>query len=118
MLPEQQLRDRTAARQPRKMGIGWHHANVVARAVTKERTIMGAFEQALQTFIATLQGFAVPFGVIGLISAILAFLITPLLGDALGNNRGYVQRALLGIAFIGFIPGIVAALYAMGGGGG
>ena len=50
--------------------------------------------------------------------AVLAFLITPLLGDALGNNRGYIQRALLAIAFIGFIPGIVAALYALGGGAG
>jgi len=79
---------------------------------------MGPFEQALQSFITQLQALAVPFGIIGVICAILAFLITPLLGDVLGNNRGYIQRALLGVALIGFIPGIIRALYAMGGGGG
>ncbi len=79
---------------------------------------MGPFEQALQALIQQLQALAVPLGVLGLICAVLAFLITPLLGDALGNNRGYIQRALLAIAFIGFIPGIVAALYALGGGAG
>ena len=79
---------------------------------------MGPFEQALQALIQQLQALAVPLGVLGLICAVLAFLISPLLGDALGNNRGYIQRALLAIAFIGFIPGIVAALYALGGGAG
>ncbi len=79
---------------------------------------MGPFTQALQSFITQLQALAVPLGVIGLLCAVLAFLITPLMGDALGNHRGYIQRALLAIAFVGFIPGIVAALYALGGGSG
>ncbi len=79
---------------------------------------MGPIEQALQSFITQLQALAVPLGVLGLICAVLAFLITPLLGDALGNNRGYIQRALLAVAFIGFIPAIVAALHALGGSGG
>ena len=70
---------------------------------------------ALQTGLISL---AVPLGIIGLVCGVLAFLITPLLGDALGNNKGYIQRALLGIAFVGFIPTIVAALFALGGGGG
>ena len=78
---------------------------------------MGPFETALQSFITQLQALAVPLGVIGLICAVLAFLITTLMGDALGNNRGYIQRALLSVAFVGFIPGIVAALYALGSGG-
>ena len=69
---------------------------------------------ALQTSLLQL---AIPLGVIGLVCAILAFLITPLLGDALGNHRGFIQRALLSLAFIGFIPGIVSALYALGSGG-
>ena len=77
---------------------------------------MGPFTSALESFITQLQALAVPLGVIGLICAVLAFLITPLMGDALGNNRGYIQRALLAVAFVGFIPGIVAALYALGGG--
>ena len=68
---------------------------------------------ALQTSLLQL---AVPLGIIGLICAVLAFLITPLLGDALGNNKGFIQRALLALAFVGFIPGIVTALFALGGG--
>lgn len=79
---------------------------------------MGPITQALQSFQTQLMALAVPLGIIGLLCAILAFLITPLLGDVLGNHKGFIQRALLSIAFIGFIPGIVAGLYALGGGGG
>ena len=78
---------------------------------------MGPFQQALESFITQLQGLAIPLAVIGIMIWVLAFLISPLLGDALGNSRGYIQRALLAIGFIGFIPGIVAALYALGAGG-
>ena len=79
---------------------------------------MDALTQALTSFQTALMGLAVPLGIIGLVCAILAFLITPLLGDVLGNNRGFIQRALLGIAFVGFIPAIVAGLFALGGGAG
>ena len=79
---------------------------------------MDGLTQALTSFQTALMSLAVPMGIIGLICAILAFLITPLLGDALGNHRGFIQRALLGIAFVGFIPGIVAGLFALGGGAG
>ena len=79
---------------------------------------MGPITQALQAFQTQLMALAVPLGIIGLVCAILAFLITPLLGDVLGNHKGFIQRALLSIAFIGFIPSIVAGLYALGGGGG
>ena len=79
---------------------------------------MGPITQALQSFQTQLMALAVPLGIIGLVCAILAFLITPLLGDVLGNHKGFIQRALLSIAFIGFIPSIVAGLYAIGGGGG
>ncbi len=77
---------------------------------------MDGITTALETLQTSLLQLAVPLGIIGLICAVLAFLITPLMGDALGNNRGYIQRALLAVAFVGFIPGIVAALYALGGG--
>jgi cell shape-determining protein MreD len=79
---------------------------------------MGPITQALQSVQTQLMTLAVPLGIIGLVCAVLAFLITPLLGEALGNHRGFIQRALLAIAFVGFIPGIVAGLYALGGGGG
>ena len=77
---------------------------------------MDGITPALETLQTSLLQLAVPLGIIGLICAVLAFLITPLLGDALGNNRGFIQRALLALAFVGFIPGIVTALFALGGG--
>ena len=77
---------------------------------------MDGITQALTSLQSSLMALAVPLGIIGLICAVLAFLITPLLGDALGNNRGFIQRALLALAFVGFIPGIVTALFALGGG--
>ena len=79
---------------------------------------MGGLTTALQSLQTSLIQLAVPLGIIGLVCAVLAFLVTPLLGDALGNHRGFIQRALLGIAFIGFIPAIVAGLFALGGGTG
>ena len=79
---------------------------------------MDGVTQALTSLQTSLMALAVPMGILGLVCAVLAFLITPLLGDALGNNRGFIQRALLAIAFIGFIPGIVAGLFALGGGAG
>ena len=78
---------------------------------------MDGVTQALTSFQTALMALAVPMGIIGLVCAVLAFLITPVLGDVLGNNRGFFQRALLAIAFVGFIPGIVAGLFALGGGG-
>ena len=77
---------------------------------------MDGITTALETLQTSLLQLAVPLGIIGLICAVLAFLITPLLSDALGNNRGFIQRALLALAFVGFIPGIVTALFALGGG--
>ncbi len=79
---------------------------------------MGPITQALQALQTQLMALAVPLGIIGIVCAILGFLITPLLGDVLGNHKGYIQRALLSIAVLGFIPAAVAALYALGGGGG
>jgi hypothetical protein len=79
---------------------------------------MDGLTTALQSFQTALIQLAVPLGIIGLVCAVLAFLVTPLLGDALGNQRGFIQKALLGIAFIGFIPAIVAGLFALGGGAG
>ena len=78
---------------------------------------MGPITTALESFVTQLQTLVVPLGIIWLICAVLAFLITPLLGDVLGNNRGFIQRALLAVAFVGFIPGIVTGLFALGGGG-
>ncbi len=77
---------------------------------------MEGITTALESLQTSLMQLAVPLGIIGLICAVLAFLISPLLGDVLGNNKGFIQRALLALAFVGFIPGIVTALFALGGG--
>ncbi len=71
-----------------------------------------------QAFITVLQDLAAPFAIIGVMCCVLSFLITPLLGDVLGNSRNYIQRALLGVAIFGFIPGIITTLHALGAGGG
>ncbi len=71
-----------------------------------------------QQFITMLQDLAVPFAIIGVMCFLLGFFVAPLLGDVLGSSRNYIQKALLGIAVFGFIPGIVATLYALGAAGG
>lgn len=78
---------------------------------------MGGFENVFTTFQTQLIGLAAPFAIIGIIAFILAFFISPLLPDVMGPMRGYIQKALIGVAFISFIPGIVNALAALGGGG-
>ncbi len=76
---------------------------------------MGGFDSVLTTIQTQLVGLAAPLAILGIIAFILAFLISPFLPDAVGPMRGYIQKALIGVAFIAFIPGIVTALAALGG---
>ncbi len=73
---------------------------------------MEALLQSLQT---QLQSYAAPLAIIGIFVFILSFLISPLLPDIMGHMRGYIQKALLAVAVIAFIPGIVTALAGLGG---
>ena len=76
---------------------------------------MGGFEGVLTAVQAQLIGLAGPLAILGIIAFILSFLISPFLPDAMGPMRGYIQKALIGVAVISFIPGIVTALAALGG---
>ena len=76
---------------------------------------MGGFESVLTAIQAQLIGLAGPLAILGIIAFILSFLISPFLPDAMGPMRGYIQKALIGVAVISFIPGIVTALAALGG---
>lgn len=80
---------------------------------------MDQVNQAFTTFYGQLQQLAVPLAIVGVIFTILAFLVSPVLGDNISSAaKGYIQKALFGVAIIGFIPSIVTAFASMGGGGG
>lgn len=77
---------------------------------------MDAINTAIQTLNTQMAALVVPFGTLGLVVAIVAFLVTPLLPDWAFQMRGYIRMALLMIAFAGFVPAIVAGMAALGGG--
>lgn len=80
---------------------------------------MDAINQAFQSLYAPMQQLAVPLAVVGVIFTLLAFLVSPLLGDNISSGvKGYIQKAFFCVAIIGFIPSIVGAFASIGGGGG
>lgn len=76
--------------------------------------------EALQTMITNLttqlQGMVGPFAIFGLVLWGIAFLLTPLLPEWSQEMRGYFKKALLVVGFVGFVPGLITAMAAMGGG--
>ncbi|MBP1466731.1 hypothetical protein EYB53_013525 [Candidatus Chloroploca sp. M-50] len=68
---------------------------------------------SLQTNLLTL---VIPIGVVGFVLWGLALLLTPIIPDWGQTMRGYFQRAMLTIAFLGFALTFVTALYGLGGG--
>src|SRR3712207_7630212 len=54
----------------------------------------------------------VPLAILGIVLWGIAFLVTPILPDWASGMRGYFQKAMLIVGFIGFVPGIIAALAA------
>lgn len=77
---------------------------------------MGALTSALQNFQTSLGGLVIPLGIIGMLTFGLSFLVSPMLPDAVSAAaRGYIQKALLIIAFLSFAPAIIRGLAALGG---
>ena len=68
----------------------------------------------LQTSLLTL---VIPIGVVGFILWGLATLLAPIIPDWAQGMRGYFQKAMLTVAFLGFAVAFVTALYSLGGGG-
>ena len=80
---------------------------------------MDAINNAFTSLYAPMQQLAVPLAIVGVIFTILAFLVSPVLGDGISSAvKGYVQKAFFCVAIIGFVPTIVTAFASIGGGGG
>jgi hypothetical protein len=78
---------------------------------------MDPFEQITQPIIQALQGLAIPSAIIGISAAIIGFLLLPVF-PGLQQQRGYIQMAFVGIAILGFVPGLVTFFASLGGAGG
>lgn len=77
---------------------------------------MEQLDLAFKGFYEQLQQLAVPLAIVGVIFTILAFLVSPVLGDNISSaTKGYIQKALLCVAVIGFVPSIVTAFSTLGG---
>lgn len=59
-------------------------------------------------FVAFATKWATPLAVIGIILALLAFLVVPLLPEWAAGMKGYIVRALLIVAVITVVPSIVS----------
>lgn len=79
---------------------------------------MDAITQIFTTLQGNLLTLVIPVGVVGFILWGLASLLTPIIPDWAQGMRGYFQRAMLTIAFLGFAVAFVTALYGLGGGAG
>lgn len=79
---------------------------------------MGAIQSMITQLNTQLNALVIPLGILGLLLWGLALIVTPVLPDWAGSMRGYFRSAMLTIGFLSFVPGIVAALAALGGGGG
>jgi hypothetical protein len=78
---------------------------------------MDAITQIFTTLQTNLLTLVIPIGVVGFVMWGLASLLTPIIPDWAQSLRGYFQRAMLTIAFLGFATAFVTALYGLGAGG-
>jgi hypothetical protein len=76
---------------------------------------MDALNTMITSLTTQMQALVVPLGILGLVLWGIAILVTPLLPEWASGMRGYFRTAMLVVGFIGFVPGIIAALAAMGG---
>jgi hypothetical protein len=77
---------------------------------------MEAITQIFTTLQTNLGTLIIPIAVVGFMLWGLATLLTPIIPDWAQGMRGYFQRAMLTIAFLGFATAFVTALYGLGGG--
>jgi hypothetical protein len=77
---------------------------------------MDQISQIFTQLQASLLTLVIPIGVVGFILWGLATLLTPVIPDWAQTMRGYFQKAMLTVAFLGFATAFVTALYSMGGG--
>ena len=58
---------------------------------------------------------ATPVAIVCIVIVLVMYLFAPLLPDIAQQNKGYIIRALVIVAMIGFIPELVKAVAAFGG---
>lgn len=77
---------------------------------------MEQIKKALENITTSVTELAIPLAILGVLIVIIAFLVSPLLPDGVSSAaKGYVQKALLAVALITFIPGIIKGLGTIGG---
>lgn len=79
---------------------------------------MGQITAMLTSLTAQLTPIATPLAILGVVLWAIAFLATPILPDWATTMKGYFMRAMIVVAVIGFLPGIITAMASMGGGAG
>lgn len=79
---------------------------------------MGQIQQIFTTLQGQLLTLIIPVAVVGFILWGLSNLLTPIIPDWAQGMRGYFQRAMLIVTFLGFATAFVTALYGLGGGAG
>jgi hypothetical protein len=84
----------------------------------KDYHAMDQITQIFTTLQSNLLTLVIPVGVVGFILWGLATLLTPIIPEWAQGLRGYFQRAMLTVAFLGFAVAFVTALYGLGAGAG
>ena len=76
---------------------------------------MTQLQTALCQAYTQLSALALPAALIGIFLGVLGFFLIPMLGEGVLASRGYIRLALGAVVFLGFLPGLVTGLAAIGG---
>jgi len=69
----------------------------------------------LETTAKNVAKIATPVAIVCIVIVLVMYLFAPLLPDIAQQNKGYIIRALVIVAMIGFVPELVKAVAAFGG---
>jgi len=72
----------------------------------------------LEEMATELTALAPPLAIFSLVLFMISWIVVPILPDWASSMKGWMQKALVVLALIGFVPTIVAALFAIGSAGG
>jgi hypothetical protein len=72
----------------------------------------------LEEMATELTSLAPPLAIFSLVLFMISWIVVPILPDWASSMKGWMQKALVVLALIGFVPTIVAALFAIGSAGG
>jgi hypothetical protein len=78
---------------------------------------LGTLGTKIENLARSVTKFATPLAILAIVAALLMYLFAPFLPDIAHQNKGFIMRALVIIAVIGFVPELVKAVGAIGAGG-